>query len=944
MNAECKVWVRNKQSSRLWQCGTVVNLEKYGTNKMKFRISIEDSDSWNDSIIEVDSTSVGNSSEEYEDVKLRNQQEDDGSISEVCDLTDLHNLHEPSILNCLQARYSHGQIYTAIGPIIISINPFRMLPIYDNDHIERYRIAGQRSHLADSTSPLVAPHIYHLADTAYHRMVTGFHSGDSNQAILVSGESGSGKTECTKYIMRYLAHITTPKSSACTGDDSEDMGVEQLVLRANPILESFGNACTVRNDNSSRFGRFVEINFVATQNGLGHRIRGAITRTYLLEKARLVRQAAGERNYHCFYELLAGAPAAEMRRLALSRPEDFHFTNQSDTTRRLHDRVDDAAQYRQVQESMALLGFSDEDRERVRSVLAGILHLGNVHFSTKAGVGDEEDGSQLAAASPGDAPCSPAGHLTHCSTLLGVPEESLLSVLCEKVIRTPEGSLVKRHTPEEADFARDALAKTLYGALFDFLVQRVNAAVGARLYAEGGGGDGTPVYLSPASKQNWRGKKKRAFIGVLDIFGFESLAVNSFEQLCINYTNETLQSHFNAFVFEQEQALYRREGIAWQFIDYPDNREALDLLEDTRTGLFALCDEQSKFPKASDSTLVNKFYEHCSNHCRFLGGPIEKGNGQFLVVHYAGSVLYSTQGFLEKNNDIVRSDMREILGTSSCWLVQKMCSYFRVDEAFSQAPLSSEQARFTSANREATLYGSHKSSTGFITPVRRTSGRSSAFDGPAGNSRRPSRGGNKRIRTLGAEFRMQLGELMEIIGHTSPHYVRCIKPNEASEPDKIDFALVVQQLKCGGVLESVRVTRSGYSVRLPFADFVKRYDRLVSSTAPHLMENSAAIAIKQRAVAVCTELAESILLSHSFKPCLDFHDQINATARAGIQLGQTRVFLRRNAFDFLETQMVLSTRLSVIKLQSAVRRYLAVGRLRRVRRAALVVQSYYRSK
>ncbi|CAE7768628.1 XI-H, partial [Symbiodinium microadriaticum] len=225
-------------------------------------------------------------------------------------------------------------------------------------------------------------------------MVSGFHSGDANQSILVSGESGSGKTESTKYIMRYLADITTPKKQGCGGDDWDDLGIEKQVLLSNPILESFGNACTVRNDNSSRFGKFVEINFVWHRSG--HRIRGAITRTYLLEKVRLVRQSTGERNYHCFYELMAGAPEEEKWRLGLTSAADFHYTNHSGTFVRSHDKVDDAAQYRLLQESMDALCFTNEEREKVRNVLGAILHLGNIEFGTRHGVGDEEDGSELA--------------------------------------------------------------------------------------------------------------------------------------------------------------------------------------------------------------------------------------------------------------------------------------------------------------------------------------------------------------------------------------------------------------------------------------------------------------------------------------------------------------------------------------------------------------------
>uniref|UniRef100_A0A6N2M7Q7 Myosin motor domain-containing protein n=1 Tax=Salix viminalis TaxID=40686 RepID=A0A6N2M7Q7_SALVM len=490
----------------------------------------------------------------------------------VDDMTKLSYLHEPGVLENLKARYELNEIYTYTGNILIAINPFQRLPhIYDGHMMQQYKGApfGELS-----------PHVFAVADVAYRAMIN---EGKSN-SILVSGESGAGKTETTKMLMRYLAFLG---GRAAT----EGRTVEQQVLESNPVLEAFGNAKTVRNNNSSRFGKFVEIQF--DKHG---RISGAAIRTYLLERSRVCQVSNPERNYHCFY-LLCAAPQEEVEKYKLGSPKSFHYLNQS-TCFELAG-VSDAHDYLATRRAMDIVGISAKDQEAIFRVVAAVLHIGNIDFSK----GKEADSSV-----PKDDQAK--FHLKTTADLLMCDPVALEDALCKRVMITPEEVIKRSLDPQSAVTSRDGLAKTIYSRLFDWIVDKINSSIGQ----------------DPNSK---------SLIGVLDIYGFESFKTNSFEQFCINFTNEKLQQHFNQHVFKMEQEEYTKEEIDWSYIEFVDNQDVLDLLEKT----FKV-------------------------HKRFIKPKLSRTD--FTIAHYAGEVQYQSDHFLDKNKDYVVPEHQDLLNASKC--------------------------------------------------------------------------------------------------------------------------------------------------------------------------------------------------------------------------------------------------------------------------------------
>jgi myosin V len=743
-----------------------------------------------------------------------------------------------------------------------------------------------------------------------------------NQSILVSGESGAGKTETTKFIMRYIADITsTQESSNSTATDGSH-SIENQVLQSNPILECFGNARTLRNDNSSRFGKFIEINFCQkNRDDLMYRITGATIRTYLLEKVRLVRQAIGERNYHCFYEMLKGSTQEELDLLGLSNVWDFHYTNQSDMIERL-DGIDDGEQYKVTRNAMSILGFTIDEQEKILKICAAVLHAGNITFHIKSGgTSGEDDGSKVSM------DCY--FYFQTCCSLLELSEEEFEETLCVKTIITPDKIYKKMVSVEEAEYARDAFTKTLYGALFDWLVQRVNKTIATQEGLTQTHHTSSSSHSRPTSAP----PSQSSFIGVLDIFGFENFDFNSFEQLCINYTNETLQQHFNQYVFKHEQNLYEKEGIQWDFIRFPDNSDVLDLLENRRTGIFALCDEQLRFPKATDKTLVNKFYEKCETHSRFFAGFKEKANDIFIIKHFAGHVTYSSKSFLEKNHDVVRPDLAQLVRHSNCWLVSSLADFFRVEEE-------------TSTNSSMTSGGGGGGGKLQPTDSKSSMRRMSSRVVTRSISSQKSIAG-ARIQTLSGEFRSQLEDLMDNINTTSPHYIRCLKPNSRNVGDLFEAPLIISQLRCGGVLEAVRVSRAGFPKRLSYQEFIKAYefygwDGGGGGGGPSSKNLSSTVNNKEKAELLCQVVAEKALKDSLFIPNEDAIGQRNKLLLAGIQCGKTLIFMRSRTFDFLERQKLLYHKKLVIRIQTQFRRYSAMNSYQITLRSILLIQSLIR--
>ncbi|VAH78326.1 unnamed protein product [Triticum turgidum subsp. durum] len=617
----------------------------------------------------------------------------------VDDMTRLSYLHEPGVLDNLAVRYAKNIIYTYTGNILIAINPFQRLPnLVDVQTMEKYKGAN----LGD-----LDPHVFAIADVSYRQMMN---EGKSN-SILVSGESGAGKTETTKLLMRYLAFLG---GRSGTGGRT----VEQQVLESNPVLEAFGNAKTVRNNNSSRFGKFVELQF--DKSG---KISGAAIRTYLLERSRVCQTSSPERNYHCFY-FLCSAPSEDIKKYKLGDPSSFHYLNQSSCIR--VDGINDAEEYLATRNAMDMVGITEEEQEAIFRVVAAVLHLGNISFAK----GTEADSSVIKDAKA-------RFHLNTAGELLMCDCEKLENALIKREINTPEGVITTTVGPNSATVSRDGFAKQIYSRLFDWLVNRINASIGQ----------------DPNSDK---------LIGVLDIYGFESFKTNSFEQLCINFTNEKLQQHFNQNVFKMEQEEYTREQINWSYIEFVDNQDVLDLIEKKPGGIIALLDEACMFPKSTHETLSQKLYEKFKNHKRFAKPKLSRT--AFTIQHYAGDVIYQSDHFLDKNKDYVVAEHQELLNASRCSFVSVL---------------------FPPAPEENTK--SSKSSS------------------------------------IATRFKMQLHELMETLSSTEPHYIRCVKPNSVLKPAIFENTNVLQQLRCSGVLEAIRISCAGYPTRKLFHDFLHRF-------------------------------------------------------------------------------------------------------------------------
>ncbi|PON39406.1 Myosin [Parasponia andersonii] len=733
----------------------------------------------------------------------------------VDDMTKLSYLHEPGVLNNLATRYELNEIYTYTGNILIAVNPFQRLPhLYDTHMMEQYKGAAFGE---------LSPHVFAVADVAYRAMIN---EGKSN-SILVSGESGAGKTETTKMLMRYLAYLGGRSGV-------EGRTVEQQVLESNPVLEAFGNAKTVRNNNSSRFGKFVEIQF--DKNG---RISGAAVRTYLLERSRVCQISDPERNYHCFY-LLCAAPPEDKEKYKLGNPKEFHYLNQSNCYEL--DGVNDAHEYLATRRAMDVVGISEEEQVAIFRVVAAILHLGNVEFAK----GEEIDSSVIRDEKS-------RFHLNMTAELLMCDAKSLEDALIKRVMVTPEEIITRTLDPVAALVSRDALAKTVYSRLFDWLVDKINNSIGQ----------------DPNSK---------SLIGVLDIYGFESFKFNSFEQFCINFTNEKLQQHFNQHVFKMEQEEYTKEEINWSYIEFVDNQDVLDLIEKKPGGIIALLDEAwyaasdrfcsiislssldsgfwslkgAMFPKSTHETFAQKLYQTFKNNKRFIKPKLSRTS--FTISHYAGEVTYQADQFLDKNKDYVVAEHQDLLTASKCPFV-----------------------------------------AGLFPPSPEESSKSSKFS------------------SIGSRFKLQLQSLMETLNSTEPHYIRCVKPNNVLKPAIFENFNIIQQLRCGGVLEAIRISCAGYPTRRTFYEFLHRFGVL----APEVLEGN------YDDMTACQKILDKRGLQ-------------------GYQIGKTKVFLRAGQMAELDARRAEVLGNAARTIQRQIRTHIARKEFIALRQAAIQLQSYLR--
>uniref|UniRef100_A0A4W6F470 Myosin IXA n=1 Tax=Lates calcarifer TaxID=8187 RepID=A0A4W6F470_LATCA len=801
------------------------------------------------------------------------QPESQGDHADLCRLPELN---ERSLLDNLRSRFRQEKIYTYVGSILIVINPFKFLPIYNPKYVKMY----DNHTLGD-----LEPHIYAVADVAYHTML----QRERNQCIVISGESGSGKTQSTNFLIHHLTALSQKGFAS---------GVEQIILGAGPVLEAFGNAKTAHNNNSSRFGKFIQVNY--QESGT---VRGAYVEKYLLEKSRLVYQEHNERNYHVFYYLLAGASEDERTAFHLKKPEEYHYLSQDCFTVEGEDLKHD---FERLQLAMEMVGFLPATRKQIFSLLSAILHLGNICYKRKTYRDDSID------------ICNPEV-LPVVSELLEVKEEMLFEALTTRKTVTVGEKLIVPYKLAEACTVRDSMAKSLYSALFDWIVFRINHAL--------------------LNNKDLEDTTKILSIGVLDIFGFEDYENNSFEQFCINFANERLQHYFNQHIFKLEQEEYRAEGISWRNIDYIDNTGCINLISKKPTALFHLLDEECNFPQATNQTLLDKFKrQHEGNSYIEFPAVMEPA---FIIRHYAGKVKYGVKDFREKNTDHMRPDIVALLKSSKnafiCGLIgidpsatfrwAVLRAYFRALVAFREAGKRHKQKR--TAVRQSMFYfvawcftktslflfflnrrnKNYKSKP--VLPKHLLNVKSLKYLSNLTLHDRITKSllhlhKKKKPPSISAQFQASLNKLMETLGQSEPYFVKCIRSN--AEKVQCAPSRLKQQLRYTGMLETVRIRQSGYNIKYSFKDFVHHFRVLLPEGTSATREG--------------------------IQQCLD---QLNLEPD-GYQVGKTMVFLREAERQRLQALLHGEVLRLIIMLQQRFRARLERKQFVRMRDAAICIQ------
>ncbi|XP_062848553.1 myosin-10 [Trichomycterus rosablanca] len=770
-------------------------------------------------------------------------------FSKVEDMADLTCLNEASVLHNLRERYFSGLIYTYSGLFCVVINPYKNLPVYTESIVEMYR--GKKRHE-------MPPHIYAISEAAYRSML----QDREDQSILCTGESGAGKTENTKKVIQYLAHVASSHKSGTLGrnkdialqmDGTRSLGrgsssinrsvqygeLERQLLQANPILEAFGNAKTVKNDNSSRFGKFIRINF-----DVAGYIVGANIETYLLEKSRAIRQAKDERTFHIFYQLLCGASEAMKTELLLDSADQYRFLCAGSVP---IPGQSESENFTQTMDSMSIMGFTPEECTSMLKVISSVLQFGNISFQK------EKNTDQ--ASMPDDTAAQKLSHLLGISVL-----EFSRAILTPR-IKVGREYVQKAQTKEQADFAIEALAKATYERLFRWLVHRINRALDRRQ------------------------RQGASFIGILDIAGFEIFQLNSFEQLCINYTNEKLQQLFNHTMFILEQEEYQREGIEWNFIDFGlDLQPCIDLIERPANppGVLALLDEECWFPRATDRSFVEKLSAEQGSHPKFFRPRQLREEADFSIIHYAGKVDYKADEWLVKNMDPLNDNVASLLHQSSDHFISELWRediqtlprvYFFDSYATMQTNGSDSMDRIVGLDQVS-------ESTGPVT------------FGAAGLKTKKG-----MFRTVGQLYKESLTKLMATLRNTNPNFLRCIIPNHEKRAGKLNPHLVLDQLRCNGVLEGIRICRQGFPNRIPFQEFRQRYEILTPNAIPRtFMDGKQASELMIRALELDGNL---------------------------FRVGQSKVFFRAGVLAHLEEERDLKITDTIIRFQSAARGYLS---------------------
>ena len=715
------------------------------------------------------------------------------------DLTLLEELSEESINDILKKRFKEDLIYTYIGPVLVSMNPYRDLGIYTEDRIQKY---------VDKYMHELAPHIFALAEDTHRILLKEHH----NQCIIISGESGAGKTEASKQIMKYIA--------AVSAGSEKIQQVKDQILMSNPVLEAFGNAKTMRNNNSSRFGKYMQIVFDFKGDPVG-----GIIQNYLLEKSRIVHPAKGERSFHIFYQLAAGAAALPYASsLNMKSPKDFKYLSQSECLS--VDQMDDNKEFSEVLHGMRSLGLSEDEQEGIFRTVAAVMWLGQVEFEPKNG--EECKVKDMK-------PVSVVAELIRCD------EKMVHDALVSRGYQAgSEKSIVTPLDVEKAYYTRDALAKTIYFRLFDWIISRTNIAI-------------DPLKILSQSELD-----HAVSIGVLDIYGFEIFESNSFEQFCINFVNEKLQQIFIEHTLKTEQEEYEKENIKWVPIDYFNNKVVCDLIEAKPIGVISLLDEACLFPKGTDQTFLQKMEDNFLKKHPHYDKPA-RSQDAFTIKHYAGDVSYVVTNFLDKNKDLVWKDLLLVGESSDIGVWKEM---FPADEIEAM--------------------------------------------------------GKKRPPTAGTQFKTQVNSLMATLEQCTPHYIRCIKPNDVKKAGVHDDERVVHQIRYLGLLENIRVRRAGFAFRQNQQEFLKRYKMLSPATWPNWDPSNAGAG------------------------CKNILDDMGVSEGDQYQLGLTKVFIK-NPLTVYEIEEIRSERLHdlVTVVTKRWKGYIQRKRYAKLR-ATVALQKYYR--
>lgn len=767
----------------------------------------------------------------------------------VGDLSALTYLEEDNVVHNLLCRYSKTEVYSNVSNILIAINPYQSLPIYGAEWMIKFRGVKRQ------TRSTLSPHPYNVGEEAFQNLA----KTSTNQSMVICGESGSGKTETAKLIMRYLAHTTAPgqvtdvpDTDASAKAKSGVVGIEDQFLQANPILEAFGNAQTTMNNNSSRFGKFTKVLFESdpnnAQKGIARpRIVGSYIETYLLEKSRVVFQERGERNYHIFYEMCWGMDEDQLEKYRIHDLAMFQYLTQTWRENSTADRVGldniteelDRSRFQSLCSALSALNVNAEQQDKIFSVVAGILHLGNIGF-----VDQDEHTPDAVIVDPH--PSSSMALITSAE-LLGIPMKELNTRLVSRTIKVGVQMIVKPLKQDEAVDNRDAVSKALYHGLFLYIVRKINQQLMKNL------------------------KSGLQWIGILDVFGFEcSDYNNSFEQFCINFANERLQQYFNEHVIQSEQQEYLREALPWTPLQVADNQDTIDLVESKPNGIIATLDSACVMPKGTDAIFIDNLFNVHKKHPRIKmarervvkqrpnrgGGAraitvpqmkalaASQKNAQkekflgFTIAHYAGSVTYNSEGFLSKNADSIHPDTVKLFGSSANFVTKELLDPPAPSAAEIAISNSAEDAKAAAAKPAPGAKGAQGASLG-------------------------------GFQSVGSMFSKQLGSLMKTLRSTQPHFIRCINPNQFKEPSQFDHEYVRPQLRCGGLIEALRVLKLGFPSRCTYESIYQRFGHLYPGKLNH------------------KDFAECVFVAFGLE-------------RKFYQLGLTKVFFRPGKQEFLE--------------------------------------------